>query len=776
MISPMSGPLGLQPHGMRLRVFNRSGAPLSVGSVVHTSFTHSGAVLDPEQSGSPLYVFNCVRQADGKVAKTNGYIGVVTSLLGRSGAPGGEVEVQFGGLVKAKVTSLAGHDLLPGTRLRASDTEEAFADDASDLGDFTPAAILMQRKDVLTNDLVDVFVPDQYWTLETFDNSTLQMNFLSGQLPSGLTFTRGSTNATYLARPYAQNLNPTSNVDPTIYGNGTVVPNSGIAPDGSNTAKTIRRTSPSESAYFVRDVTFNRSVIWTTSIYIKNIDTPAFRLDIRRQENPVWTYVVLVVNLSTYQATITEQPQTNTNWTMRCLDHGVVAVGNGWYRVWLTVENIRKPGTSSAAPVRSIGLQTPLSGQSSATTLNKTMMVWGFQCNEGYLCDYIETSGTALTYGQMQTIGNANEPRFEIDPVTREPLGMLMEDGTTNMLLRSQEFATSPWTASFVDVTNDGTFSSDPMGTGNAFTLATNTPTPGTRYIEQSVAVVSSGRYTISVYLKKDLDSTQHFGAMGWINPGGTDGFYVSVNLNTGEAQLVTTGNPTGISTGSVETRNVGNGWWRVSASFLAMSAGNGSFRLLPSNSLTQHATTQGNAARFFGAQMESINSTARPSSYIATGAGPASRNQDVCVMTGAAFSSWFNPTEGTFLFEGGRTGGMSRYLSANDNSQNYRLLLYSDLIDSVGAVVTDGTPQASWNVTRNLPFPTRTNVMLAYKLNDIGFAYNGTAQPTDTSATIPTVNRLHVGCDPLRSAQTNVRRVKYWPYRLPNAVLANLT
>ena len=503
-------------------------------------------------------------------------------------------------------------------------------------------------------------------------------------------------------------------------------------------------------------------------------------MDIRRQEaTPGSAQASVKFDFATNLPRIvnmgTTNPIDNNNWTMRILDHGAVAVGNGWYRLWITAENKRKPGTSSVTPLRTIAYQDVISGPS-AGRFNTSMMVWGFQFNEGYLCDYIETSTQALTYGQMQTIGLADEPRFEIDPVTREPLGMLMEDATMNILLRSQEFATSPWTASFVDVTNDGTLFSDPMGTGNAFTLATNTTTPGTRYIEQTVAVTSGGRYTISVYLKKDLDSTQPFGGMGWINPGGTDGFYVSVNLDTGEAQLVTTGSPTGISTGSVETRNVGNGWWRVSASFLAMSTGNGSFRLLPTNSLSQHATTQGNSARFFGAQMESINSTARPSSYIATGSGTASRNQDVCVMTGAAFSSWFNPTEGTFLFEGGRTGGQARYLSANDNSQNYRLLLYSDTIDSVGAVVTNAVSQGSWNISRTLPYPTRTNVTLAYKLNDLGFAYNGTAQPSDTTATIPTVDRLHVGCDPLRSAQANVRRVKYWPYRLPNAVLAQLT
>lgn len=771
MIAPMSGPLGLQPHGMRVRVFNRSGVTLSIGSVVHTSFTHSGAVLDPEQSGSPLYVFNCVRRADGKVAKTNGYIGVVTSLLGRDGAPGKEVEVQFGGTVKAKVNSVAGFDLLPGTRLRASDTEESFADDASDLGDFVPAAILMQRKDVLNSDLVEVFVPNQYWTLETFDNSTLQLNFLSGQLPTGLTLTRGTATATYRAQPFSQNWIPNSATYPAVFNNGSVTPNAGVAPDGTNTAKRCEQTSTTDTAYAVADKTISRGGIFTHSAYVKTIDVPSVYIQLRRQVGSPSAQARVDFNFST--GNCTPSVSSNNLWSMRMVDYGAVPVGNGWYRIWVTAENISL-GTNTN-PLRSFVVP---QGFSISSGPRRSFLIWGAQTNEGGLCDYVETTGSAVTNGQIQQIGVADGPRFEVDPATREPLGLLMEDATTNMLLRSQELATSPWTASFVDVTQDPAELPDPMGTANAFTIATNTTTNGTRYLDQQVAVTSSGRYTISVYMKKDPDSTSKWAFIGFVNPGGTDGFYVTVDLDTGATGYITAGSPTGVSTGSRETQNVGNGWWRVSISFLAMSTGNANFRMGCATSQGLVATVQGVKARFFGAQMETVNSTARPTSYIATGSGTASRSRDVCVMSGASFSSWYNATEGTFLFEGSRTSGSARYLSVNDGTVDNEMLLFSGTIDQVNVNSTlASVEQFRTDISRSAPYPARTNLAMAYKASDFGFAYNGTAEATVTGFVVPTTDRLYIGCNPEpRSANANVRRVKYWPYRLPNAVLAQLT
>jgi hypothetical protein len=756
---------------MRVRVFNRSGVTLSIGSVVHTSFTHSGAVLDPEQSGSPLYVFNCVRRADGKVAKTNGYIGVVTSLLGRDGAPGKEVEVQFGGTVKAKVNSVSGFDLIPGTRLRASDTEESFADDASDLGDFVPAAILMQRKDVLNSDLVDVFVPNQYWTLETFDNSTLQLNFLSGQLPTGLTFTRGTATATYRAQPFSQNWIPNSATYPTSAPLGTVTSNAGIAPDGTNTAKQITQVGTTSSTYAVFDKTISRGGIYTHSAYVKMVDVPKVYIALRRQYGSPTPSAQARVDLDFSTGQCTTSVQSNEFWTMRIVDHGAVPVGNGWYRLWVTAENISL--ATSTVVLRSFVVPT---GATVAT--GNSFLIWGAQTNEGGLCDYVETTGSAVTNGQIQQIGVADGPRFEVDPATREPLGLLMEDATTNMLLRSQELATSPWvTSSGLTVTQDPAELPDPMGTANAFTLAGNSPTLGTRSITQSVAVTMNNRYTISVYMKKDPDSTSKFAAIRWQDASGPN-FWVTVNLDTGATFYNSQNAPTGVSTSSRETQNVGNGWWRVSISFLAETTGNGVFWLLPAASSTQLAIVEGAKARFFGAQMETVNSTARPTSYIATGSGTASRSRDVCVMSGASFSSWYNATEGTFLFEGGRTSGSARYLSVNDGTVDNEMLLFSGTIDQVNVNSTlASVEQFRTDISRSAPYPARTNLAMAYKASDFGFAYNGTAQATVTGFVVPTTDRLYIGCNPEpRSANANVRRVKYWPYRLPNAVLAQLT
>ena len=46
----------------------------------------------------------------------------------------------------------------------------------------------------------------------------------------------------------------------------------------------------------------------------------------------------------------------------------------------------------------------------------------------------------------------ANQPRFDHDPVTRAPLGLLIEGAATNLLWHSQDFPQTSWVKSNVGV------------------------------------------------------------------------------------------------------------------------------------------------------------------------------------------------------------------------------------------------------------------------------------------------------------------------------------
>ena len=96
------------------------------------------------------------------------------------------------------------------------------------------------------------------------------------------------------------------------------------------------------------------------------------------------------------------------------------------------------------------------------------------------------------------------------------------------------------------------------------------------------------------------------------------------------------------------------------------------------------------------------------------------------------------------------------------------------------GQVTTGGTTQAI------LPSPIASDIgdnvifksIIAYKVNDIAMTANGATVSTDTSATIPTVNRIFIGGFEGVSNFLNghIRQIAYYNTRLPNAQLQTLT
>jgi hypothetical protein len=57
-----------------------------------------------------------------------------------------------------------------------------------------------------------------------------------------------------------------------------------------------------------------------------------------------------------------------------------------------------------------------------------------------------------------------------------------------------------------------------------------------------------------------------------------------------------------------------------------------------------------------------------------------------------------------------------------------------------------------------------------AWATNNCAAAINGGAAVTDTSATIPTVDRMLIGSDGTNYLNGQVARISYWPQRLINA------
>jgi hypothetical protein len=169
-------------------------------------------------------------------------------------------------------------------------------------------------------------------------------------------------------------------------------------------------------------------------------------------------------------------------------------------------------------------------------------------------------------------------------------------------------------------------------------------------------------------------------------------------------------------------------------------------------------------------------------SSYIPTTTTALTRNADVASMTGTNFSSWYNASEGTVVWDTQTAQGANAYSWSLFGSDTFNRIFanYNTLARITSGVRVGGTFLAD-PTTSNNSAPTNTfgKGATAYKADDFGFSWNGNAALTDTSLTLPTVQKLDIGSNGAVAGNFlngTIRRLAFYPQRLPNAQLVALT
>jgi hypothetical protein len=173
------------------------------------------------------------------------------------------------------------------------------------------------------------------------------------------------------------------------------------------------------------------------------------------------------------------------------------------------------------------------------------------------------------------------------------------------------------------------------------------------------------------------------------------------------------------------------------------------------------------------------------PTSYIPTTGTAATRTADVVSCSGTNFSSWYRQDEGCVFAEAqlarqNSTPGAA-ICGIETNVQNAEAIYMhyrgsgatAAIIYDNNALQFDGFPYAS-----AVPANTLTRQAIAYRTNDANAAGGGVIGVTDTSCTMPTVDRMLIGFSTAGSAYLNgpIRRLTYWPARLNNSILQSLT
>lgn len=368
--------------------------------------------------------------------------------------------------------------------------------------------------------------------------------------------------------------------------------------------------------------------------------------------------------------------------------------------------------------------------------------------------------------GTLVTMGN-DEPRFDYDPVTLAPCGLLIEEQRTNLLTYSEQFDNAAWTKTATSITADTIVS--PNGAVDADKLVENTANTA-HNINRSQIVTIGASYAFTVYAKageRSFFRLQSFNASG-------DAENAVFDLATG-----TIFSQSGTSASTITP--VGNGWYRCSVIVINDTDTSSTLSIqLFSNGTTPSYTGDGVSGIYiWGAQFEA---GAFATSYIPTVASQVTRAADAASMTGTNFSSWYNQGEGTFYAQfipasSNFGGNKSIFLASDGTANNFVGLRYA----SSGTQTTmDATTSAATQaniLTGTMVAATSYKLAGVYKANDFAASRNAGTVGTDTSGNVPVVTQAEIGMLAGTGFGTQtISKIAYYPRRLTNSELQAIT
>lgn len=376
--------------------------------------------------------------------------------------------------------------------------------------------------------------------------------------------------------------------------------------------------------------------------------------------------------------------------------------------------------------------------------------------------------------GILESVAN-DVPRFDYNPTTLLQRGLLIEEGRTNLALRSQEFDNGSWAQNgLIGVSPDVAVA--PNNTTTADKLVENTSNVNHFAIQAYTKAASALSYTFSCWVKS---AERNFARLSITDNGGNSGVFVNFNLSTGATLTQGTfGGGWTVQSSRIEQHP--NGWWRciIRGTSQALTDLNTAIRLSNDGSGGVYLGDGVSGIFVWGAQLEQAEFE---TSYIPTTSGSAARSEDTALITGGNFSGFFNATAGTILVVGTSAPlfvANQDALLIDDNTTNEAY--FSRRVSGPGPLfqVNDGgviqasIGAGSWS---NL---TRGGMASAYAVNDFATSFNGGAVQTDAAGTLPTVTQMQIGRQGAGANYWNgwIERIEYWNTRLSNGQLQALT
>ena len=483
--------------------------------------------------------------------------------------------------------------------------------------------------------------------------------------------------------------------------------NAAISPDGQNNATYVEQNAGQTNAGSIYRFDAAFTGVFTLSVYAKKKEKDFVVL---YDSNVGRTYF----NLDT--GTVGTVASGNTA--------NIEDAGNGWFRCSTTF-------TASSGAVKAFYVGD--TDNSLVVTDGGGIYVYGPQLEEGTTAsDFV-----ANTTGSPKFIASATfGPRVPM---------ILVEPSATNLLDYSEDF--TQWSQTRCSL---GEQIESPDGEDTAYKIIPNTES-GKHEISKSTVPYTEA--TVSVFAKAGERSRLQITKSLW----GTTNFDLL-------AGTVTSG------TGTIE--NVGNGWFRCTASYVASPSQSAIFIIVANDAGNVIYEGDGTSGLYlWGAQLEE-GSVA--TSYIPTsGGGAAARTRaaDDLVISGSAFTNFFNASEGTTYIETApktitNLPHLFEYHNSSGANAN-RMGAYLPNVITNSYVKSSGSTTAS-SFLGNINLNQLNRVAVSYKVNDILGSLNGASEVSDTSAALPSgLDTLHIGnvysfAFPLNG---HIKRLIYWPY-----------
>jgi hypothetical protein len=581
------------------------------------------------------------------------------------------------------------------------------------------------------------------------ERPNLDLNFAGTKtLDPRVTFTRASS-ATYtdssgVLRSATTNLLLRSeefdNASWTKNDGATVTANQIAAPNGTLTADQIVANG-SATGYLEQAVSIVSGLTYTFSVYMKkrntsNVNTLLYGSQFNSGgSNPVATW-----NLDTGSASFSNGATGS-----------MISVGDGWYRCVMT-------DTATTTNASSLNQWIRLFGNSG------DVYAWGAQLEQSSTVgDYVPTTST---------INSA--PRFDHNPTTGESLGLMVEEARTNSVTNNTMVGAVAGTPGTIPT---GWLYATTSSNGLTQSIVGTGVENGINYIDfryNGTTIASPNSCAIGIVNATAATAQTWTASTYWKLVGGTTtgvtGWQIGIIENTAGGSFLT-----GAFYAQTAPTSAALITQRPTATRTLSGGATVGLVTLPFNFAVAGSTAVDFTIRIGLPQLEQ---GAFATSVIPTTSATVTRAADVASITGSNFSSFYNQTEGTVFTEGAilNTGNNRFIADITDSGVTEEIALY--WTTGFNSLVNDnGVNQANsfgGTVTAN----SRTLHSFGYKLNDFQGYGNGTALATDTSGTLPTVDRLTIGSRVNSTFSTNgtLKRLTYWPVRLANTTLQQIT